>query len=239
MINLNINGNVKTYTVKNNEQGIKLSDIAKGVEQDYSGYISLAVVNNELKELNTYIKEDSDIQFLDTKNPDGLRVYTRTLNLVFIMACKCLFKDSRVVIEHSLSNGVYCEIHLDRAITKDDIANIKEKMDKIISNDYEINKTVYSKEEAIKIFESVGLNEKAELIKYKDGDTVKIYKCNNYIDHFYGYLMPSTGYIKSYDLFKYKNGVILMAAMINTSLKSLYHNQSLQVFIKKQSVGQI
>ncbi len=46
-------------------------------------------------------------------------------------------------------------------------------MDKIISNDYEINKTVYSKEEAIKIFESVGLNEKAELIKYKDGDTVK------------------------------------------------------------------
>lgn len=212
MINLNINGNVKTYTVKNNEQGIKLSDIAKDVEQDYSGYISLAVVNNELKELNTYIKEDSDIQFLDTKNPDGLRVYTRTLNLVFIMACKCLFKDSRVVIEHSLSNGVYCEIHLDRAITKDDIANIKEKMDKIISNDYEINKTVYSKEEAIKIFESVGLNEKAELIKYKDGDTVKIYKCNNYIDHFYGYLMPSTGYIKSYDLFKYKNGVILMAA---------------------------
>ena len=212
MVNLNINGNVKTYTVKNNEQGIKLSDIAKDVEQDYSGYISLAVVNNELKELNTYIKEDSDIQFLDTKNPDGLRVYTRTLNLVFIMACKCLFKDSRVVIEHSLSNGVYCEIHLDRAITKDDIANIKEKMDKIISNDYEINKTVYSKEEAIKIFESVGLNEKAELIKYKDGDTVKIYKCNNYIDHFYGYLMPSTGYIKSYDLFKYRNGVILMAA---------------------------
>lgn len=64
MINLNINGNVKTYTVKNNEQGIKLSDIAKDVEQDYSGYISLAVVNNELKELNTYIKEDSDIQFL-------------------------------------------------------------------------------------------------------------------------------------------------------------------------------
>ena len=56
MVNLNINGNVKTYTVKNNEQGIKLSDIAKDVEQDYSGYISLAVVNNELKELNTYIE---------------------------------------------------------------------------------------------------------------------------------------------------------------------------------------
>ena len=212
MVNLNIDGCKKTYDLKNNTDGIRLSDIAKDFENNYSGYISLAVVNNDVQELNTYIKEDSDIKFLDTKNPDGLRVYTRTLNLVFIMACKCLFKDSRVVIEHSLSNGVYCEIYLGKDITEEDIAKIKDKMDKIIAKDYDINKNIYTKKEAIEIFKSIGLDEKAELIKYKENDVVKIYKCNNYIDHFYGYLMPSTGYIKSYDLFKYRNGVILMAA---------------------------
>ena len=212
MVNLNIDGCKKTYDLKNNTDGIRLSDIAKDFENNYSGYISLAVVNNDVQELNTYIKEDSDIKFLDTKNPDGLRVYTRTLNLVFIMACKCLFKDSRVVIEHSLSNGVYCEIYLGRDITEEDISKIKDKMDKIIAKDYDINKNIYTKKEAIEIFKSIGLDEKAELIKYKENDIVKIYKCNNYIDHFYGYLMPSTGYIKSYDLFKYRNGVILMAA---------------------------
>lgn len=120
---------------------------------------------------------------MDTKNPDGLRVYTRTLNLVFIMACKCLFKDSRVVIEHSLSNGVYCEIYLGRDITEEDIAQIKDKMDKIIAKDYDITKNIYTKKEAIEIFKSIGLDEKAELIKYKEKDIVKIYKCNNYIDH--------------------------------------------------------
>jgi len=212
MVNLNIDGCKKAYDLKNNTDGIRLSDIAKDFENNYSGYISLAVVNNDVQELNTYIKEDSDIKFLDTKNPDGLRVYTRTLNLVFIMACKCLFKDSRVVIEHSLSNGVYCEIYLGRDITEEDISKIKDKMDKIIAKDYDINKNIYTKKEAIEIFKSIGLDEKAELIKYKENDIVKIYKCNNYIDHFYGYLMPSTGYIKSYDLFKYRNGVILMAA---------------------------
>ena len=212
MVNLNIDGCKKTYDLKNNTDGIRLSDIAKDFENNYSGYISLAVVNNDVQELNTYIKEDSDIKFLDTKNPDGLRVYTRTLNLVFIMACKCLFKDSRVVIEHSLSNGVYCEIYLGRDITEEDISKIKDKMDKIIAKDYDINKNIYTKKEAIEIFKSIGLDEKAELIKYKENEIVKIYKCNNYIDHFYGYLMPSTGYIKSYDLFKYRNGVILMAA---------------------------
>jgi len=194
------------------KEGNNYGYIAKDFENNYSGYISLAVVNNDVQELNTYIKEDSDIKFLDTKNPDGLRVYTRTLNLVFIMACKCLFKDSRVVIEHSLSNGVYCEIYLGRDITEEDISKIKDKMDKIIAKDYDINKNIYTKKEAIEIFKSIGLDEKAELIKYKENDIVKIYKCNNYIDHFYGYLMPSTGYIKSYDLFKYRNGVILMAA---------------------------
>ena len=212
MVNLNIDGCKKTYDLKNNTDGIRLSDIAKDFENNYSGYISLAVVNNDVQELNTYIKEDSDIKFLDTKNPDGLRVYTRTLNLVFIMACKCLFKDSRVVIEHSLSNGVYCEIYLGKDITEEDISKIKDKMDKIIAKDYDINKNIYTKKEAIEIFKSIGLDEKAELIKYKENDIVKIYKCKNYIDHFYGYLMPSTGYIKSYDLFKYRNGVILMAA---------------------------
>lgn len=215
MVNLNIDGCKKTYDLKNNTDGIRLSDIAKDFENNYSGYISLAVVNNDLQELTTYIKEDSDIKFLDTKNPDGLRVYTRTLNLVFIMACKCLFKDSRVVIEHSLSNGVYCEIYLCREITEEDIGQIKDKMDKIIAKDYDITKNIYTKKEAIKIFRSIGLDEKSELIKYKEKDDVKIYKCNNYIDHFYGYLMPSTGYVKSYDLFKYKNGVILMPSSQN------------------------
>lgn len=212
MIKLNINGQVKQYALEDDSKGIRLSDIAKEFENDYSGYISLAVVDNELNELTTCIDKDSKIEFLDTKTPDGLRVYTRTLHLVFIMACECLFKDSRIVIEHSLSNGVYCEIRLGRNLTDEDISNIKQKMDKIIAQDYPIEKKIYTKQEAINIFKNMGLNEKAELLKYKEKDTVKIYKCHNYMDHFYGYVMPSTGYVKTYDLFRYQDGVILMAA---------------------------
>lgn len=212
MINLNINGKIKTYTVEDKTKGIRLSDIAKDFEDDHSGYISLAVVDNELKELTSYVNEDCKIKFLDTKTPDGLRVYTRTLNLIFLMACKCLFGDSKVVIEHSLSNGVYCEIRIDRELTDEDISDIKQKMDRIISKDYPIEKTLCTKKEAIETFESIGEYEKAELIKYKEKDIVKIYRCSKYIEHFYGYLMPSTGYVKTYDLFRYQKGVILMAA---------------------------
>ena len=50
-----------------------------------------------------------------------------------------------MVIEHSLSNGVYCEIYLGRDITEEDISKIKDKMDKIIAKDYDINKNIYKK----------------------------------------------------------------------------------------------
>ena len=53
MVNLNIDGCKKTYDLKNNTDGIRLSDIAKDFENNYSGYISLAVVNNDVQELNT------------------------------------------------------------------------------------------------------------------------------------------------------------------------------------------
>ena len=49
MVNLNIDGCKKTYDLKNNTDGIRLSDIAKDFENNYSGYISLAVVNNDLQ----------------------------------------------------------------------------------------------------------------------------------------------------------------------------------------------
>ena len=83
-------------------------------------------------------------------------------------------------------------------------------MQDIIDKNYKIEKISTTKSNAIKIFEEHGMYEKAELLRYKEHDDVKIYKCNNYINHFYGHMLPSTGYIKTFDLKQYENGVILL-----------------------------
>lgn len=206
-VNLNINGEFKSYYIDDNS-GITLEDLAK--ESESNGIITLALINNKLKELNYVVKEDCSIKFLDTTNIDGSRVYSRVLNFIFIMACNELFKDKRVTIEHSLSNGLYCEVHIGRDLNNDDIDNIKNKMKEIIDNNYKIEKISTTKEEAISIFEEYNMIDKAELLKYKEYNDVKIYKCNDYIDHFYGHMLPSTGYIRTFDLRLYKNGVILL-----------------------------
>ncbi|MGL5329123.1 MAG: nucleoside kinase [Peptostreptococcaceae bacterium] len=208
-LKIKINGEIKEYQVNNEYKGVKLEDIVKDNEEEFGGIVTLALINNKLKELSSIVKEDCTVRFLDTTDVDGNRVYFRTLTFIFIMACDEVLKNPRITVEHSLSNGLYCEIHIDEKVSEDDIKNIKNKMIEIINNDYKIEKIITTKEEAISIFEDNNMIEKAELLKYKEYEDAKIYKCNGYIDHFYGYMLPSTGYIKTFDIKLYGNGAIL------------------------------
>lgn len=204
-----INNKNREYKLDDKSSGILLQSIVEDIESEYKGYITLANINNKLRELSYEIKQDCDIKFIDTTNADGLRVYFRTLSFIFIMACDELFNKPKVTIEHSLANGLYSEVYINNGLQEDDIIKIKNKMQDIINKNYIIEKISTTKEEAIKIFESNNMYEKAELLKYKEYNDVKIYKCNNNIDHFYGHMLPSTGHIKVFDLKKYGNGIIL------------------------------
>ena len=218
-LNLVIDDENKSFFVENDSSSIELREIANEVEDNYGGYITLASINNKLYELTTKIGHDCIIKFLDTNTPDGSRVYSRSLTLVFIMACEELYKNCKVSIEHSLSNGLYCEVHAHRKLNEKDREKIKLKMEEIIASDYKIEKTVVSKKEAIEFFNNHNLKSKAELLKYKEHDDIKIYRCNNHVDHFYGHMLPSTGYLKTFDILKYEDGFILLGPRIEDKSK--------------------
>ena len=86
---------------------IKLIDLAKELNFDNP---MLAIVNNKLRELSVEVERTDDIKFLDISNPDGYRAYSRTLKFIFIKACSELYPGQKVVIEHSLCGGLYCEV---------------------------------------------------------------------------------------------------------------------------------
>lgn len=209
-LNLTIEGEKKVFFIEDSCPGLKLQEIAYEMEDNYSGYISVASIDNKLQELTTLISNDCSIEFLDTNNRDGYRVYSRSLTLVFIMACEELYENCKVCIEHSLSNGLYCEVHTDKILTEKDKEDIKIKMQEIIDSDYKIEKTIMTKDESIDFFYKHNMINKSELLKYKEHEDIKVYKCNNHIDHFYGHMLPSTGYLKTFDLIKYEGGFILL-----------------------------
>ena len=209
-LNLTIENESKVFFIQDDSPGITLQDIACEIEDNYSGYIALASIDNKLKELTTLVSQDCSIKFVDTNNSDGYRVYSRTLTLVFIMACEELYENCKVYIEHSLSNGLYCEVKAGRKLNEKDAHDIKLKMQEIIDAQYPIEKNIVTKKEAIDFFNKHNLKSKAELLKYKEHDDIKIYKCDNYVDHFYGHMLPSTGCLKVFDVLKYEDGFILL-----------------------------
>lgn len=190
-------------------KGIKLQEIAKDFQQHFNSDIVGAIVNNELKELWVEINQDCSLQFIDRTTVYGSRFYSRSLAFLFIIAAKEVFEGCRVTVEHSLSRGFYCEVHKENPLTEEDIAKIEEKMRELQKLDIPFEKRKISNAEAIELFTKTQQFDKVNLIKYRKKKYINIYRCHGYYDYFYGYMVPSTGYLKIFELKSNKPGIVL------------------------------
>ena len=192
------------------DSGTSLLDISKTIFKDeFKTYLG-ARINNEIFNLYKTIDSEQEIKFIDNKDVDGYRIYTKTITAVFIMACEELFPELKVRIQHFQGPGLYAEMEKDSSFSSSQIQLIEEKMRQIIELDYTIERTKYGREEAISIFEEIGYVDKVRLYNSIDREKFHIYKINQYIDAFHGYLAPSTGYVKMFQLKYYYPGVIIL-----------------------------
>jgi uridine kinase len=147
---------------------------------------------------------------VDLASSDGEKIYQRSLSFIMIYAAKTCFPGIKVRIEHSLSKGLYCEFDYERKLLQADYNCIREKMLETIKADLPFEKVTVRKSEAIAIFEKLQMPTKVALLKYRDSDWINLYKLEDQIDYFYGYMVPSTGYIEHFEIIKYDEGIILM-----------------------------
>ncbi len=193
--------------------GTFLKDIIEDQQISYESPFLGAMVNNELRELCYAIYKPKTIQFIDYSHPDGKRMYERSLSMVLVKVVHDLFSNYKLCIKHSVSKGLYCEIdNLEFADeTKMQIVNkIRTKMQEIIAKDVPISREEIETEKAIELFEEFGLDDKCKLLRTRSQFYTSVYKLDNVIDYFYGYLVPSTGYLKNFDLVNYHDGMLLM-----------------------------
>ncbi|NPV53265.1 MAG: nucleoside kinase [Firmicutes bacterium] len=190
-------------------KGATLIDIARDHGAPGPSPIVAARVNNELRELTYSLDEDASIEFLDLQTEDGMRIYQRSLVSLLVMAAREILAGCRVSVEHSLGGGLYGEIYWERPITERDIENIEARMREIVGRDVPFAKNTISKEEAIALFEKDGQHDKVRLLEYRKSPTINIYTCDWFSDYSYGYMVPSTGYLKLFRLRFYLPGFIL------------------------------
>ena len=207
MIKLRYRGNEYEYPA-----GTKLSDIAKDFQKDFKSAIVLAKVDNKLKELFHMVTTDCDIDFEDLTSTSGHKAYKRSASLLLIKSLYDVIGSvnvSKFIVDFSIGAAYYCRYEGKTALTDDLVAEIKTRMIQLVNEDAPIQKTSHSLDKVIKMFHERGMYDKERLLRYRRSDKINIYSLQGFQDYFYGYMLPSCGYIKYFDLYKYDDGLML------------------------------
>ncbi len=191
--------------------GTSLFEIAQDMEIKLNYPILGARVNNKLTELTYKVYRPKFVEFIDITDIDGYRMYQRSLSFVLMKAVRDLLPGSRLKIEHSISQGFYCEIDKPdgQKLKAEEVLDIAERMREIIKADLPFYREELPTQQAIKIFDEYQLHEKAKLFRTRPTLFTSVYKLDNQIDYFYGYLVPSTGFLRTFDLIPYYDGMLL------------------------------
>jgi uridine kinase len=203
-----VNGKTREYPV-----GITFGEIAGVYQKDYPYQIALAVRNGKIRELFKKVDRDCTVDFLTLADDTGHKTYNRTATIILMKAISEVVgndKIEKVKMEFAIGNGYYCAKKGDFEVTDELVAKIKAKMQEYVDNDICIMKRSMPIEDADTIFAEQNMTDKVSLFKYRGNSTVNVYNLDGYYDYYYGYMLPSTGYIKHFDLQKYENGFMLI-----------------------------
>ncbi|MCR4426493.1 MAG: nucleoside kinase [Firmicutes bacterium] len=190
-------------------KGTTIAELAQRLPHGCRWPVVAATVNNDLKEMTCPVAGDAHVQFVDLGTEDGMRIYRRTGILILVKAAREVLEGCRVRIMHSLSNGLYGEIKWKRPLTEGIIRAIEGRMREIVEADKPITKKSMAVEDAVELFRADGQMDKVRLLRYRNMPTVNIYQCGWLHDYLYGYMAPSTGYLKAFRLRLYMPGFIL------------------------------
>ena len=168
-----------------------------------------ARVNNKVEGLSFKVYNHKDVEFLDITSASGMRTYVRTLFFVLTKAVDELYAGSKIVIEHPVSKGYFCNLHIGRAVTQADVDAIKQRMQEIVRADmplYHINSTT---DEAVNLFRDEGRSDVVTLLETTGRLYSSYYRLGDKIDYYYGSLLTSTGKIHLFELQRYHDGLLL------------------------------
>ena len=199
---LTINGSAHLFDKK-----VELLSLTNG-DKD----IICATVNGRVRELNYDVYYDADIRFLKVNDHDAMGIYERGIRFIFAMATHNLYPGLRFRLTYSVSRTIYAQIDSKdstKFLTEDMVNNIEKEMHRIVDADYQFKRLIKSNEEAEEIYKKFGLYDKLEILPYRKEKTVHFYDCNGYFNYMYGKMVPSTGYLKKFNLIFYTPGLVI------------------------------
>ncbi|MBN1450585.1 MAG: hypothetical protein JW963_06180 [Anaerolineales bacterium] len=182
-------------------RGAKVGDFLETVIDSFDAPIVAAVINGDLRELTYPVKIESIVQPVTTAEPDGARIYRRSLTFLLEMAFSDLYPKGTLTIDHSVSfGGYYCQVSGGQALSESGIEALKIHMQELVDADIPFERKEVPLAEAIEYFRQLGYDDKIHLLSHRQKDYLTLYRLGERMDYHHGYMVPSTGYLRWFDL---------------------------------------
>lgn len=193
------------------KDGTTYLELAKNFQKKFDHDIVLVLENNKMRELFRKVKDGATVTFLTTGQIDGYNTYRRSATLLLLKAIYDVEGMEAVrgmKVEFSVSEGYYVSSKK-MPVDQETLDRIEKRMKELVNENLPIEKHSIPVEEAIEHFAEHGMVDKARLFRFRRSSSVNVYLLDNFEDYYYGYMVPSTGYLKYFKLIPYDEGFVL------------------------------
>ena len=176
----------------------------------FSSPLIAATVDGRLRELSYPLTHDSNIKPVLLSSSDGGRIYRRSLVMVLATAVDELWPRTKVAVNYAVPDGgFYCTMVNRLPLNQQEIIQLYEKMRQIVDADEPITKQMLPLEDASRLFAEREDDDKVRLLEQRTRNDLTIYKLRAREDYYYGYMVPSTGYLQYFRIVPVMGGFIL------------------------------
>ncbi len=147
------------------------------------------------------------VRLLRYSDPEGREAYTRTAQFVMFLALRRLYPTARAKMSCTVNSGLFVKVS---GAENFSVEALKVEICSIVNENLILSRKRISTEDAIKYYNSVGEEDKAELLSYRNKSHFDLYENGEFADYYYGELAPSTGYLSSFDIVPYEEGFIFI-----------------------------
>lgn len=208
MVTIKIDGVEKQY-----EENITYETVANEYQAQYGNMIALVLEDGKIRELIKKVHKDCEISFLTLRDSIGHKAYVRTALMTLVKSVYDVLgfdKVDKVKVEFAIGQGYYCDVRMEEELTDGMVSKISHRMRELVEQDLPITKKTYPIDEARAMFKKRHMEDKEKLFRYRRSSFVNIYNLDGFDDYYYGYMLPSTGYLKYFDLMFYEKGILLL-----------------------------
>ena len=183
-------------------RGSTVEDFLSLIVNELPADLMAAMVNGELHELGYKLLHDAVVRPITMLGKDGMVIYKRSLGFLTAACFEKLFPNMQLEVKHSINGGGTLCMVSGGDFTDDDRKALEAEMRSLVNQNLTITREEIPLEEAREIYRRKGQQDKLDLLKYRKKDYLVTYTMGDFQNYFYGYMVPSTGYLKYFKLEK-------------------------------------